>query len=1186
MPLEDTSNVAAATGEGLVTVESAAVVTESNAAESGNSSNPDVNVDDPRLEAEHEEVAQVNADQYDSPAEVTQEAELPELGPLPAGWIEATDPSGKVFYFNSSTGQSSWDRPKIDVTEKEDQLPAGWASSIDETSGKTFYYNEETGESTWEKPSIKEGQGASLGDDVPANDILADETVVEIEEVEHDTTILEQLQNDGGVTDGPAPAVEEEEPSNVEETTAPEEQLPTGWASSIDETTGKTFYYNEETGESTWEKPSIHKSPGDSPEDEVPIHDVAAEGKDEVENDPNHRQEVDEVIEEPAPVEENVHHSSDESDELPPGWSSSVDEASGDIYYYNDEGKTSWDKPSIEGSRDQAEDEDETSVDGIMEQQDEVEDRTVGSVEPQGETDIHHMTEETPDTGGLPHGWKELRDEATGNVYYWNEETNETRWDYPDLTADGDVGAADVHTVEKEETDQVVEDEGFSEQVAPENDGGDGTVEPQPSDQYNDLQEGWIAAVDETSGNTYYYNEKTNETTWDKPVAETKPEFPSIATPKLSQRCRPAHAIATFGFGGRLCVMMPQVAASLSGTVSQPSSSDCPTMRRGPVVIHRVKDLIPRGHKFSIPSSTDSDTVGPLVKAKEKDVVSFLKQKSASPESLIWNMINIAAQNKGRLKNGDDVVDGGPEEAIVDLLLSVGTNGKKSDPNSATIQSTNSDLNEVQDLLLRGDRDCAVIEALRQKNYALALIIATMCDDDTYQMVARQFADDVLSAGSPLYTTTLLLTDNLQLPPKDELRDPRHGLSFWCKDPYQDLDTNWTQQLASILSNKRANYTKIIMTLGDRLMQLGHCHAAHVCYLATSLSLNNPSKQSTRMVLLGCDHTIPLNRVLMTPEAVEAFERSEAFEWARRLGNKRTMFSSLQPFKLRYAELLADVGHEALAREYLLSIRICTGIGIITRAKGNPASMYDESFIQSLRELDDRICGSTGAERSSWNANEELSKGSLFSLGRLSALVRGKEKKEEEVVTPRPESEVDPLLELDSATLPATRPQIDELVPPVTSKPTEEPFEPPKQTDAFNASIGTSNDSDSKQTSMNDDAPASAPPSLAIGESIIDRADDSKPNEGTLSEKGSTPSEANKKDEKKKAPVSEPPVSAGLLARLFGRDKDSKVKVADVGEEMQAYYDEVSTKVCSYHVISRALNSSSNIHLFHPFRRN
>ena len=301
----------------------------------------------------------------------------------------------------------------------------------------------------------------------------------------------------------------------------------------------------------------------------------------------------------------------------------------------------------------------------------------------------------------------------------------------------------------------------------------------------------------------------------------------------------------------------------------------------------------------------------------------------------------------------------------------------------------------------------------------------------------------------------------------------------------------------------------------------------------------------------------------MTPEAVEAFERSEAFEWARRLGNKRTTFSSLQPFKLRYAELLADVGHEALAREYLLSIRICTGIGIIKRAKGNPAAMYDISFIQSLRELDDRICGSIGAERSSWDANEESSKGSLFSLGRLSALVRGKDKEEEEVVTPRPESEADPLLELDAATMPATQPQKAELVPPVATQPAEEPVEPLKQTDAFNASIGASNGSDSRHASTTDDAPASAPPSLALGESIIDREEDSKPQEETLSAKPSTQSEASKKDEKKKAPASEPPASAGLLARLFGRDKDSKVKVADVGEDMQAYYDEVSTKVCS-----------------------
>eukprot|EP00985_Skeletonema_marinoi_P011820 scaffold5613_cov210-Skeletonema_marinoi.AAC.1 len=1052
--------------------------------------------------------------------------------------------------------------PSLDITSCDDELPPGWFASVDESSGKQFYYNED-GRSSWETPMVDVGDAASIDE---GSIEQMDAKKAEVAELDGDVCETNVMDRQGP---------EAVEPSTAEKIVPSSEELPSGWLASIDETTGKMFYYNEETGESTWDKPSIKEAPDASPEDEVPADDIGAAESEEVENNANSQQQNDGVLEEPTPVEETARPSSDESEKLQPGWSSSVDEASGNIFYYNDEGITSWDKPSIEGSRDEAKPEDETSVVKITEHQEEVEDLTDGSGEPQGgETDVDLMTKETPQTGGLPHGWKELQDEATGNTYYWNEQTNETSWDYPHATADEDADAADVltETEEKGVSEEVAEDEHISEQVdehiseqvASDQDGGDRAAEPQPNENCYDIPEGWVATVDETSGNTYYYNEKTNETSWDRPVAEIKPELPSFATPKLAQRCRPAHAIATFGFGGRLCVMMPQVAASLSSTVSQPSSSDHPTMRRGPVVIHRVKDLIPRGHKFSIPSSSDSDTVGPLVKAKEKDVVSFLRQRSASPENLIWNLINIAAQNKGRLKNGDDVVDGGPEEAIVDLLLSAETGKKSSHSNAPSVQSTNSDLNDVQDLLLRGDRDRAVVEALREKNYALALIIATMCDEDIYQMVARKFADDVLSAGSPLYTTALLLTDNLPLPPGHVLRDnPRHGLSFWCEDPYQDLDTNWTQQLATILSNKRGNYTKIIMTLGDRLMQLGHCHAAHVCYLATSLSLNNPSKPSTRMVLLGCDHTVPLNRVLMTPEAVEAFERSEAFEWARRLGNKRTSFSALQPFKLRYAELLADVGHEVLAREYLLSIRSCTGIGIITRSKGNPASSYDSGFVQSLRELDDRICGSTGAERSSWNANEESSKGSLFSLGRLSALVRGKESKEEEVLTPRPESEVDPLLELDTTAPPATQSRKEEVVPPAVTKPKEEPTKPPEETGALNTSIGISNDA--KQASTIDDAPASAPPSLAIGESMIDRAEDSKRNEEKLSEKLSTPSEPIKKDAKKKAPASEPPASAGLLARLFGRDKN--VKVADQGEEMQAYYDDVSTKVCSSSVI-------------------
>jgi hypothetical protein len=514
-------------------------------------------------------------------------------------------------------------------------------------------------------------------------------------------------------------------------------------------------------------------------------------------------------------------------------------------------------------------------------------------------------------------------------------------------------------------------------------------------------------------------------------------------------------------------------------------------------------------------------------------------------------VINIAAQNRGRLKNSDDVVDGGPEGAIVDLLLSLET--ESTYPNNVPSRpSSDADLTDVQYLLLRGERELAAAKALEDKHYALALIIASMCDEGTYEMVAQRFADDALPPGSPLYTTALLFTNNLRLPPSRELKDPKHQSSFWCTDVYRDLETNWKQQLASILSNQRDSSTKIIMTLGDRLMQVGLCQAAHVCYLAASMPLNDPSKPTTRMTLLGCDHKIPINRALMTPEAIEAFERSEAFEWARRLGNKKSTFSSLQPFKLRYAELLADFGREELAREYLQSIRLCTGIGLDKKALS-----FGSSFIQLLRELDDRICGSTGAERSSWDVNEKSSSGSMFSLGRLSALVRGKEAENQEVVeTPRPESEVDALLDTD--TPPAEADQSDGKMKPVALSFANAGKETSKQANVFDTSIGIGNDAKQESTIDDDATPASAPASLAIGESIVDQVEETnrQGEKDDATTKTSTSSGTAKRgDEKKAAPVSEPPVSAGLLRRLFGV-KESKAKVADVGDAMEAYYDQ------------------------------
>jgi hypothetical protein len=104
--------------------------------------------------------------------------------------------------------------------------------------------------------------------------------------------------------------------------------------------------------------------------------------------------------------------------------------------------------------------------------------------------------------------------------------------------------------------------------------------------------------------------------------------------------------------------MVPQVAKSLSGA-ALPSSSESPkNMRRGPVVIHQLRHLIPRDHKYYIPAHLSL----PMIQSRDEDVISFVDKKCATTDSLIWNVVRIAAQNGGRLK--DDV------GAVVDLLLS------------------------------------------------------------------------------------------------------------------------------------------------------------------------------------------------------------------------------------------------------------------------------------------------------------------------------------------------------------------------------------------------------------------------------------------------------------------------------------------------------------------------------------
>jgi hypothetical protein len=79
----------------------------------------------------------------------------------------------------------------------------------------------------------------------------------------------------------------------------------------------------------------------------------------------------------------------------------------------------------------------------------------------------------------LPSAWRSVRDPESGDLYYFNKITGETRWENP-FEADEDLP-------------------------------------PKPKFK---LLPDWEAVFDKESGEYYYWNVKTQETTWEKPVAK------------------------------------------------------------------------------------------------------------------------------------------------------------------------------------------------------------------------------------------------------------------------------------------------------------------------------------------------------------------------------------------------------------------------------------------------------------------------------------------------------------------------------------------------------------------------------------------------------------------------------------------------------------------------------------------
>ncbi|RYH13585.1 hypothetical protein EON65_35300 [archaeon] len=188
-------------------------------------------------------------------------------------WEQAVDESTqKTYYFNSDTGEVSWDLPEGAVFSQavaESTVPPAdlgtWAEVIDEASGASYYYNETTGETSWERPTGMiepiDGSAVLRQHDVISS-IVSAQPQSDWEEV-YDEAYGKPyyVNNITGETSWDKPKAMNAAPLQADASLAPiaihsyESKVETEWVEQLDEASGKSYYYNPRTNETSWEKP-------------------------------------------------------------------------------------------------------------------------------------------------------------------------------------------------------------------------------------------------------------------------------------------------------------------------------------------------------------------------------------------------------------------------------------------------------------------------------------------------------------------------------------------------------------------------------------------------------------------------------------------------------------------------------------------------------------------------------------------------------------------------------------------------------------------------------------------------------------------------------------------------------------------------------------------------------------------
>lgn len=179
------------------------------------------------------------------------------LGAVVGKWEAFSDDAGTTYYYNEATGATSWNLPDTESQRAVRQSVAvgGWERTLDEPSGSFFFHNTLTGETSWDQPaafSFKTsgaGGGAAAAGDGGTTSSTAE--AAPYAAMRRASRAGANRRAKSRLTSRSASFLKR----GLDESTGSHVAKAHGWSTCVDPSSGKPFFHNTATGETSWERP-------------------------------------------------------------------------------------------------------------------------------------------------------------------------------------------------------------------------------------------------------------------------------------------------------------------------------------------------------------------------------------------------------------------------------------------------------------------------------------------------------------------------------------------------------------------------------------------------------------------------------------------------------------------------------------------------------------------------------------------------------------------------------------------------------------------------------------------------------------------------------------------------------------------------------------------------------------------